>query len=344
MTNMNGFMHGVNLGGWFSQCNHTKDRYDNFIKEEDFKVISDWGLDHVRLPVDYNLVETEEGNYKEEGFAYLQNAIDWCKKYKLNMVLDLHKTCGYSFDPGEKQNGFFENEALQERFYKLWEQFSQRYAKYEDMICFELLNEVTDQAYCKKWNEISNNCIKRIRKIAPSVRILVGSYWNNAVSAVKDLDLPYDKNIVYNFHCYEPLVFTHQAGLWLSERMTKEFRMSLKTTYGEYINLSKKMVNDSCHGGFEAFSPDEVITPEYFESLFKEAIQVAKERDVTLYCGEYGVIDYANSKDALEWYKMITSVLDKYGIGRAAWSYRSMNFGLADSWVDDVRADLVKIL
>ena len=37
MQKFNGFMHGVNLGGWFSQCNHTQERYDNFIKEEDFK-------------------------------------------------------------------------------------------------------------------------------------------------------------------------------------------------------------------------------------------------------------------------------------------------------------------
>ena len=48
----NGYQKGVNLGGWFSQCDHSKDRYDNFIKEDDFAVIKSWGADHVRLLID----------------------------------------------------------------------------------------------------------------------------------------------------------------------------------------------------------------------------------------------------------------------------------------------------
>ena len=54
-----GYRHGVNLGGWLSQCNHTKERYDRFITEDDIRVIASWGLDHIRVPVDYNLVEDE---------------------------------------------------------------------------------------------------------------------------------------------------------------------------------------------------------------------------------------------------------------------------------------------
>ena len=100
MKKFKGYMHGINLGGWLSQCNHTKERYDNFITEDDFKVIKSWGLDHIRIPVDYNLVEDEDGNYIEDGFTYIQRAIETCKKLGLNVVLDLHKTFGYSFDDG----------------------------------------------------------------------------------------------------------------------------------------------------------------------------------------------------------------------------------------------------
>ena len=37
MKKFDGFMHGVNLGGWFSQCDYSEDRLNNFIKEEDLK-------------------------------------------------------------------------------------------------------------------------------------------------------------------------------------------------------------------------------------------------------------------------------------------------------------------
>ena len=104
MKRFEGYMHGINLGGWLSQCDHTKERYDTFIVEEDIKRISEWGLDHIRVPIDYDLVEDNEGNYMEEGFGYIDKAIDWAGKYGLNMVLDLHKTFGFSFDDGEERD------------------------------------------------------------------------------------------------------------------------------------------------------------------------------------------------------------------------------------------------
>lgn len=45
-------------------------------------------MDHVRVPADYTLVETEEGAYKPEGFAHLDRCVQWCRKYHLNMILD----------------------------------------------------------------------------------------------------------------------------------------------------------------------------------------------------------------------------------------------------------------
>ena len=78
MKDFSGYKKGVNLGGWLSQCCHTKEHYDNFIQKEDIEKISSWGADHVRLPIDYNVIENETGGYKEWGFCYIDNAIEWC--------------------------------------------------------------------------------------------------------------------------------------------------------------------------------------------------------------------------------------------------------------------------
>ena len=347
MKAFKGFMHGVNLGGWFSQCNHTEERYDNFIKEEDFKVIADWGLDHVRLPIDYELVENADGTPLEKGYERIRNAASWCKDNKLNMILDLHKTAGFSFDAGEKEAGLFDNEELQERFYKLWENLAKNFANIfegtDREICFELLNEVTDQAYSKKWNAIARTCIERIRKIAPSTKILVGSYWNNSLASVKDLDEPYDENVVYNFHCYEPLLFTHQGASWVGPNMNGDFRLPLKSKFSDYITKTAEKVGQ-IGTAFGAFSPEASIDVDYFETIFAEAVKIAEDRNVLLYCGEYGVIDRASPEDTLEWYRLISTVFNKHGIGRAAWSYRQMDFGLSDARLDGIRADLLKYL
>ena len=342
MKKLEGYMHGVNLGGWLSQCDHTKERYDNFIKEEDIEVIKNWGLDHIRVPIDYDLVEDNEGNYKEDGFAYLDKVLDWAEKYGLNMILDLHKTFGFSFDDGEAETGFFENASYQERFYKLWEEFAKRYGKYSDRLCFEILNEVTEKEYCDIWNEISTKCIKRIRAIAPDIKILLGGYYNNSIEALKDLALPVDENIVYNFHCYEPLVFTHQGGYWVAG-MDTNFRMPFDVTYGKYNEYTEQNLARYA-ADFSDFDPDKVMGVDYFEILVSEAVRVAEERNVALYCGEYGVINLATAEDTMKWYKMICSVFEKHGIGRAAWSYKEMDFGLVDDHMKSVIDELVKIL
>ena len=35
MKQFSGYMHGVNLGGWLSQCNYKKEHLDSFIVEDD---------------------------------------------------------------------------------------------------------------------------------------------------------------------------------------------------------------------------------------------------------------------------------------------------------------------
>ena len=342
MKKWEGYGHGVNLGGWLSQCDHTKDRYDGFIKEADIARLGSWGLDHLRLPVDYNLVEDDQGGYLEEGFSYIDKALDWCGKNGLNLILDLHKTCGFSFDEGHHESGFFESEDLQERFYRLWEEFAGRYGSAGDRIAFELLNEVTDKKYCDTWNRISTRCIERIRAKAPDVKILIGGYYNNSIEALPDLLPPFDENIVYNFHCYEPLIFTHQGAYW-APGMKTDFRISIDEPYRVLSEMSDKYLSQVTVG-FEGFDKDERLGEAFFEKLFSEAVAVAEQRDVALYCGEYGVINLAEPADTLEWYRMIGSTFNKFGIGRAAWSYREMDFGLVDPHMSGVLKEVLRYI
>ncbi len=341
MKTLTGYRKGVDLGGWFSQREYTKEYFDTFITEKDMDVLAGWGIDHVRLPVDYNVFETEEGEYKEEGFEYVDRVIGWVTKRGLNLVLDLHKTAGFSFDKEEKQEGFFESEALQERFYRLWEQFARRYGKYGDAIAFELLNEVTDKEYCDIWNAIANECVRRIRVFCPETKILLGGYWNNSVEAVKDIAMPVDENIVYNFHCYSPLAFTHQSAYWI-DGMPSDFHLGYPADVAEYTEAVKTKAPSMVEFGGD--TELERYCPEYFEGLFAEAVRIAEERGVALYCGEYGVINKADPEDILRWYMDINAAFEKYGIGRAAWSYRAVDFGLADEHMASVIDRLVKYL
>ena len=147
-----GFQHGINFGGWLSQGEHSDKHYETFLTETDFAVAARWGLDHVRIPVDYELVETEGGIQKESGFQWIAQCITWCRKYGLHMILDLHKTAGYTFDDPIHSDEFFTNPALQARFISLWQEFAKRYGKDHDVVAFELLNEIVNAESAESWN------------------------------------------------------------------------------------------------------------------------------------------------------------------------------------------------
>jgi hypothetical protein len=342
MREFKGYMHGINLGGWFSQCDHSEKRYDYFVRHDDFKRIARWGFDHVRIPVDYELILNEDGSFNESGFARLGQCIEWSEEAGLNMILDLHKTFGFSFDFGEQESGFFENEDYQERFYRLWEQFSLRFGACRDRLAFELLNEVTDKAYCDTWNRIALTCIGRIRKIEPTIRILFGGYHNNSISAVKDLAMPADENVIYNFHCYEPLVFTHQGAYWIPD-MDRSFRLPITATYGEMKEYNDRYVGMQTVD-YDSLPAGKSLGAEFFEDYFAQAAAIAEERGTGLYCGEYGVINLASPEDILAWYRMIHAAFEKYGIGRAAWSYKEMDFGLIDEHIKEKAEEIIALL
>ena len=85
-----GYEKGVNLGGWLSQCDYSKERLEHFIEEEDIKRLSTWGLDHLRLPMDYNVLREENGTFKKDGFDYVKRAVEWCCKKGI-YINNVHK-------------------------------------------------------------------------------------------------------------------------------------------------------------------------------------------------------------------------------------------------------------
>ena len=317
MLKESGFYKGVNLGGWMSQCDYSAQRLDGFITEPDFAQIARWGFDHVRIPIDYDVIQNKDGTMKPEGLRRIDGALALCEKYGLNTVLDLHKTQGFSFDEGEHEEGFFENEAFQEKFYGIWECFAARYGGRHEHVMFELLNEVTEKAFLPAWKRISRECVRRIHARAPQVYVLLGSYRWNSARTLPELDAPYDDHVIYNFHFYEPHDFTHQGAYWEAARrdITKRY------SYAE-------------SGASQA----------YFEDWLAPAIDKAAREGCELYCGEYGVIDVVPPAEAVKWFRDLHAVFERHGIARSLWSYKEMDFGLADPRMDDVRDELLSLL
>lgn len=344
MRYFNGYMHGVNLGGWLSQIDDCSgDHFDSFITENDIAYISKSGLDHVRVPVDYETLEDEDGRIKPEGYLYLDRCIEWCKKYDLRVIIDLHQTYGYSFDPLQKSDKtiFFSDKKLQERFFSIWCTIAGKYGNDSDTVAFELLNEIVDPVVADPWNDIALCAIKEIRKFAPDTWIIFGGTMYNSIVSVPHLVHPKDDKIVYTFHCYEPLIFTHQGAYWVSN-MPSDFRIKYPENIEEYRKNSRMLPQELANSIFK----DELreISSSFFETLFMPALKTAEERDIPLYCGEYGVIDIADNDSKIKWLSDISVVFDKYNIGRSYWNYKSKDFGITDIKDEKIKSMLMQNL
>lgn len=342
MREFNGYKKGINLGGWLSQCgekNYNDAHYNSFIKEEDISRIAGWGVDHVRLPIDYNVLQTEDGAFIESGFRYVDNCIEWCRKNNLKMVFDIHKAKGYVFDNPEYMM-FFDDVGLQDQFVALWEEIIRRYAGYKDMMAFELLNEITDISFAKKWNAIADRTVKAIRKIDQDVRIIIGGIYNSSIYGMLLLDPPADENIVHTIHVYSPMIFTHQSASWISQ-IPKGYQISYPDLVSKYREESLRIFGNNFESEFKDLN-ETMMNEKYFEKLLKQAVDRANEVNVPVYCGEYGVIENASPKDQLSWYQDINAAFCKFDMARAAWSYKQMDFGLSDERLSAILPEIKK--
>lgn len=343
MREFTGYKKGVDLGGWLSQCgdgNYTEERFNSFIKEEDIARIASWGLDHVRLPIDYNVIQNEDGSFIESGFGHIDRCIDWCRKYGLKIVLDLHKAAGYVFDDASYCQ-FFYNSELQDIFVSLWVELTNRYGKYSDFVSFELLNEITAKETAEIWNRIADRTIRAIREINKDVKIIIGGYFNSSIEGLLMLEKPADENIVFTFHCYSPMLFTHQAAYWVAP-MPSDFRVTYPGTVEDYRRKSMEIFGMDYDDEFDYEGG--MIDVAYFDRMFRTALEVSEKYDVPLYCGEYGVIDKADPEGTLHWFADINAAFEKYNIPRCVWNYKEKDFGLIDDHFSEILPELIKYL
>lgn len=331
---------GINLGGFLSQCCHEEQHYQTFILEEDLKQIAAWGFDHVRLPIDYEVLETEEGETKESGFEKVEEVVRWCDKYEMNLILDLHKAFGYDFNmAGDKEkNSLFQDAKTQERFLTLWEKIAKRFGK-ESHVVFELLNEVVEQENAEAWNQLIQRTVNVIRRHTKTTPIIYGGIQWNSVKTLKLLEKPQDENIIFTFHFYEPLLFTHQKAYWV-KNMDPDATIHYPETMEYYRTKSKVL---GVQGEVAAQASAKTMGPEFIQEMIEEAILAAEQAGVSLYCGEFGVIDQAPVKDTLKWFEDVDAVFRKYEIGCAVWSYKEMDFGLTEEHYKEIKDALINL-
>ncbi len=339
-----GFEHGMGIGGWLTNYKRFNvlpqnrrmvltvgdfEHFESYITEEDVKYIASLGMDHIRLGFDQIVLESTPYIYREEIFVLMERFVNWCERYRLNVVLNLHKAIGNYCDI-EEDVTLLENEALQDRFVALWLALEKRFAAHKGM-AFELLNEVR-KVDPEQWNDLAEKTILAIRSLNATRKIIVGSTQWNEVNRLKDLRLYDDENVIYTFHFYTPFCFTHQQGVLQPATLYYNRKMSYPgdiERYREYERVA--------YGGGSTFSRHDVMDHRFLYDYLRPAVDFIKAHpDKILWLGEFGTIRHIDIRYRENYMNDVIAFCKKHDISYCVWNYLSTpNDGNRFSLVDD---------
>jgi len=204
---------GINLSEWFAQVydqrGYTREHFETWTTAADIALIKYMGFDHVRLSVNPQPMFTMNQPQKlpPEYLGYLDAAVKMILDHGLVVVIDMHPESDF------KQR-LMKDDTLVEQFADFWRAVAQHYSTWDpDRVILEILNEpeFTDRY---RWLGVQAKLAASIREGAPRHTIIAaGARWSNDDELLFQEPLR-DPNVIYNFHFYEPHIFTHQGATW----------------------------------------------------------------------------------------------------------------------------------
>lgn len=134
-------------------------------------------------------------------------------------------------------------------------------------------------------------------------------------------------------------MFTHQKAHWvLTISQTEDIYYPEEMEY-----YRTKSLPIGYQGEVVCKAQSKTMGTEFITKMVMEAITAAKNAGVSLYCGEFGVIDQAPIEDTFRWFGDVDAVFREFGIGCAVWTYKEMDFGLIGEHYAPIREQLLKL-
>ena len=317
---------GINASEWFAQMydkrGYTKEHFQAWVTAEDIALVKSMGFDHVRLGVNPQPMfdEHEPNKIPAEYLGYLDAAVKMILDHGLAVVIDVHPESDF-------KARLAKDDAFVERFSDWWRALAAHYSTWDaERVFLEIMNEpeFTDPY---RWLGVQMKLAAAIRRGAPAHTIIAaGARWSDNDDLVFQEPLR-DANIIYNFHFYEPHIFTHQGATW-------------SAYYWHWVRGLKYPSSPESAERVAGLVPDEVDRLQVLryghdhwdaariESEMKQAAEWARRRGIPLVCNEFGVYrEYSEPSNREAWLRDVRTALEHNGIGWTMWDY-SGSFGV----------------
>jgi aryl-phospho-beta-D-glucosidase BglC (GH1 family) len=195
------------------------ERYlEYFFSESDVAYMASLGANVLRIPLNYRYFESDDNPfvYHEEGFHRLDQAVAWCAKYGIYVILDLHAAQGWQNPDWHSDNAhvqilLYNHKHFQERATALWKEIARRYAENPVLAGYGLMNEPCTRLEYERYNPSFydwEGLNKVHRMMAEAIRQEDADHilfveGDNFATEYDGLDILFDSNIVIETHNYE---------------------------------------------------------------------------------------------------------------------------------------------
>jgi endoglucanase len=317
---------GINASEWFAQVydkgGYTKEHFQSWTTAEDIALIKSMGFDHVRLSVDPQpmMVSHRPDEIPAEYLGYLDSAVKMILDQGLAVVIDLHPESDF-------KARLAKDDSFVQEFADFWRALARHYSTWdEDRLFFEILNE-PEFSDRYRWYGVQAKLAATIREGAPQhTMIAAGAHWSNNDELVFLQPLR-DPNMIYNFHFYEPHIFTHQGAMWGAYfwhwvkglRYPSSPESAAKVAASVPDAVDRLVVIRYGQDHWDAARIDAEIT---------QVAEWARQHGVPVVCNEFGVYRaYADPRDRQAWIHDVRTALERHGMGWTMWDY-SGSFGV----------------
>ncbi|KAF5509888.1 Beta-xylosidase [Colletotrichum fructicola] len=204
-----------------------------YFTEADAALFASLGLNCLRVPFNYRhfMDDDNPSVIKKSGFELLDRVVNFCAKYNIYVILDLHAVPGgqnqdWHSDSGISRALFWEFKDFQDRAIQLWEALATHYKGNKVIAGYNPLNEPADPKHTRliAWYERAE---KAIRAIDPDhILFLDGNTYAMDFSAfTPEKTLP---NSVYSCHDYSLYGFPLPEQYDGTDAQKQKLRASLK--------------------------------------------------------------------------------------------------------------------
>ena len=309
---------GINLSHWFSQAaNYIKPHLDTHTTAQDIALIKSMGFDHVRFPIEPAplLANTPDPSILNTTYlGYVDSALDMILATGLAVVIDIHPSDEFKLRMARDERSI-------EAFGKFWSAFASHLAKRDpESVFLEVINEpMVEDAY--RWYGIQGKLISAIRAGAPNHTIIAAGHRWSGLAEMLFLEPYADRNVIYNFHYYEPFAFTHQGATWAGPNLPYYKNVPYPSSPEAVKLLLDTIPDEPARYNLLRYGEDNWNAARIERELGAAAAWAAKHH-VYITCNEFGAFrKVVKAEDRVVWLRDMRLALEKNGIGWTMWDY-----------------------